>query len=130
MPVKREISPDYYNSEPEEEVKTPSLSTTESSPQTPKKKNQSKVNESKTPSPKKIKSSPKKQVSLTSNDDNENLSAKAKYAMMIIDKGIETLKKDEVEAATGLKANQQKDMTRKDGKGALYKALMGSCKTL
>ncbi|WWC58134.1 uncharacterized protein I303_100669 [Kwoniella dejecticola CBS 10117] len=131
MPVKRELSADYhFNSEPEEELKTPP-SLTNDLPKTPK-KTQTKA--AKTPSPKKSRptATPKKTGSSPSNDslDNDGLTAKAKYAIMIIDKGIETLKKDEVEAATGLTPNQQRDLTRKDAKGALRKALMNVAEKL
>ncbi|WRT63835.1 uncharacterized protein IL334_000760 [Kwoniella shivajii] len=120
MPVKRELLIDPYTSQEGEDEKPP---------QTPTKKKPSK---SMTPSPKKTKTAPSPGTSsaATTPIDKDGLSAKGKYALMIIEKGIEKLDKADVEAATGLKARQQADMTRKDGKGALWKSLMGAIEKL
>ncbi|WWC85809.1 uncharacterized protein L201_000676 [Kwoniella dendrophila CBS 6074] len=121
MPVKREIEEEYYNSEQEEEF---------DSPKTPPQEGKSSLGKS-TPSPKKARPTPPKKPAVsTTTVDSDGLSAKAKYAIMIIQRGIEVLKKDEVEAATGLNGNQQRDLTRKDGKGWLRKALMGIAENL
>ncbi|WVR03603.1 hypothetical protein IAU60_000595 [Kwoniella sp. DSM 27419] len=79
------------------------------------------ASEPQTPTKKKSKASPKSSPSARSKAPGE-LSAKGKYAMMIIDAGIAALSKSAVEAATGLSAQQQNDATRKD-KGYLRKRL-------
>ncbi|WVW81802.1 hypothetical protein I302_103799 [Kwoniella bestiolae CBS 10118] len=111
MPVKRELNIEYYNSDQEDDIK-PDLSDSH----TPK-KSRSKPNTNRSPKKDKSKTNP-------SDVGSDGLSAKARFAVMIVERGIEALKKDEVEAATGLTAVQQRDLVRKDGKGVLRKALM------
>ncbi|WVQ62637.1 uncharacterized protein L199_000784 [Kwoniella botswanensis] len=124
MPVKKELQIDLYHSETEGEDTKPMISP----PETPKPK-KSKSNTSSTPSSSNGSTTPSptkkaKAKASPSAVDQDRLSAKGKFAIMIIEKGIEALKKDEVEVATGLTPNQQKELVRKDAKGALRKNLI------
>ncbi|WVQ93546.1 hypothetical protein IAU59_000621 [Kwoniella sp. CBS 9459] len=117
-----DLDPDLSNEGPTTLTK-PTKTKSPNTPKTPK------------ASPKKARSTPATPSSSTSNSNgnvngNEPLSARALYAVMIIDKGIEALSKPEVESATGLTANQQRDMTRKDHKGGLRKALIAIAEKL
>ncbi|KAK6905211.1 hypothetical protein I204_08131 [Kwoniella mangroviensis CBS 8886] len=130
MLIKRELQMDDYLSNPQSEDTKPIISSLE----TPKPK-KSKSNTSSTPSSSNGSATPSptkraKSKASPSTVDQDGLSAKGKFAIMIIEKDIEALKKDEVEAATGLTSGQQRDLVRKDAKGALRKSLMAVAEKL
>ncbi|WWD08977.1 hypothetical protein V865_007092 [Kwoniella europaea PYCC6329] len=132
MPIKRELQIVPYISETEGENTKPIIST----PETPKPK-KSKSNTSSTPfssngstTPSPTKNEKARVKASPSSVDQDRLSAKGKFAIMIIEKGIEALKKDEIEVATGLTPNQQKELVRKDAKGALRKNLIALAEKL
>ncbi|WVF65911.1 hypothetical protein IAT40_000649 [Kwoniella sp. CBS 6097] len=143
MPVKRELdlTDDDESADEKPDFDPPSTPPSLSNkglgtPKAPKPKMTSSSNPS-TPksSPKRPRITPATPKSLpngngTSGGNGGMLSARAQYAVLIIDKGIEALSKAEVESVTGLTANQQREMTRKDHKGALRKALIATAESL
>ncbi|OCF31185.1 hypothetical protein I316_07153 [Kwoniella heveanensis BCC8398] len=138
MPVKREFDTtdmddqeDHCSADEKPTLDRPSTlsmpATPTKGPKTPKAKSNPITPMS---SPKKPRNAPTTPSASAYANGNGHLSAKALYAIMIIETGIEKLSKTDVERATGLTANQQRDMTRKDQKGALRRALITAAEKL